>query len=31
VWCAAGTTHAVFPVATSDLISAIPYADIFEM
>ncbi|MGZ4295688.1 MAG: YbaK/EbsC family protein [Solirubrobacteraceae bacterium] len=26
VWCAAGTTHAVFPVATTALIDAIPEA-----
>jgi len=26
VWCAAGTPHAVFEVATDDLIAAIPSA-----
>ena len=31
VWCAAGTTHAVFPVATTDLIGAIPEATLEEM
>ena len=31
VWCAAGTTHAVFPVATSDLIGAIPEATLETM
>jgi prolyl-tRNA editing enzyme YbaK/EbsC (Cys-tRNA(Pro) deacylase) len=31
VWCAAGTTHAVFPVATSALIAAIPDAAIETM
>ena len=31
VWCAAGTTHAVFPVATMDLIGAIPEATLEEM
>ena len=31
VWCAAGTTHAVFPVATSALIAAIPGATMEEM
>jgi prolyl-tRNA editing enzyme YbaK/EbsC (Cys-tRNA(Pro) deacylase) len=31
VWCAAGTTHAVFPVATADLIGAIPEATMEEM
>jgi prolyl-tRNA editing enzyme YbaK/EbsC (Cys-tRNA(Pro) deacylase) len=28
VWCAGGTPHAVFPVATEALIAAIPQADI---
>lgn len=31
VWCAAGTTHAVFPVQPSALIGAIPEAEIVEM
>jgi prolyl-tRNA editing enzyme YbaK/EbsC (Cys-tRNA(Pro) deacylase) len=31
VWCAAGTTHAVFPVATAALIAAIPGATMEEM
>ena len=31
VWCAAGTTHAVFPVATAALIAAIPTAKIEPM
>jgi prolyl-tRNA editing enzyme YbaK/EbsC (Cys-tRNA(Pro) deacylase) len=31
VWCAAGTTHAVFPVATSDLIGALPEATLEAM
>jgi prolyl-tRNA editing enzyme YbaK/EbsC (Cys-tRNA(Pro) deacylase) len=31
VWCAAGTTHAVFPVATTALFEAIPDADVVEM
>jgi prolyl-tRNA editing enzyme YbaK/EbsC (Cys-tRNA(Pro) deacylase) len=31
VWCAAGTTHAVFPVATSALIGALPAARVEEM
>jgi prolyl-tRNA editing enzyme YbaK/EbsC (Cys-tRNA(Pro) deacylase) len=31
VWCAAGTTHSVFPVATSALIDAIPGAAMEEM
>jgi len=31
VWCAAGTTHAVFPVATSALIAALPAAKIETM
>ncbi|MFL5861630.1 MAG: YbaK/EbsC family protein [Solirubrobacteraceae bacterium] len=26
VWCAAGTTHAVFPVASAELVAAIPDA-----
>jgi prolyl-tRNA editing enzyme YbaK/EbsC (Cys-tRNA(Pro) deacylase) len=28
VWCAAGTPNAVFPVATADLLAAIPDADV---
>jgi prolyl-tRNA editing enzyme YbaK/EbsC (Cys-tRNA(Pro) deacylase) len=28
VWCAAGTPHAVFSVATGDLLAALPDADI---
>jgi prolyl-tRNA editing enzyme YbaK/EbsC (Cys-tRNA(Pro) deacylase) len=31
VWCAAGTTHAVFPVATAALIASIPAAKIEPM
>jgi len=31
VWCAAGTTHTVFPVQTSALIDAIPGADVVAM
>jgi prolyl-tRNA editing enzyme YbaK/EbsC (Cys-tRNA(Pro) deacylase) len=31
VWCAAGTPHAVFPVATDELIAAIPNADVREV
>jgi prolyl-tRNA editing enzyme YbaK/EbsC (Cys-tRNA(Pro) deacylase) len=31
VWCAGGTPHAVFPVATEALISAIPGAQIKEI
>ncbi|MGZ4169283.1 MAG: YbaK/EbsC family protein [Solirubrobacteraceae bacterium] len=31
VWCAAGTTHAVFPVEISALIDAIPDATMTEM
>jgi prolyl-tRNA editing enzyme YbaK/EbsC (Cys-tRNA(Pro) deacylase) len=31
VWCAAGTPHAVFEVATDDLIAAIPGADVREV
>jgi prolyl-tRNA editing enzyme YbaK/EbsC (Cys-tRNA(Pro) deacylase) len=31
VWCAAGTPNAVFPVATEQLISAIPHADVREL
>jgi prolyl-tRNA editing enzyme YbaK/EbsC (Cys-tRNA(Pro) deacylase) len=31
VWCAAGTTHSVFPVQISALIEAIPGADVVEM
>ena len=31
VWCAAGTTHAVFPVATTALIGAIPEATLETM
>ena len=31
VWCAAGTTHAVFPVATAALIAAIPAAKLEPM
>ena len=31
VWCAAGTTHAVFPVATTALIDAIPEATLETM
>ena len=31
VWCAAGTPHAVFPVATEELIEAIPDADVREV
>jgi prolyl-tRNA editing enzyme YbaK/EbsC (Cys-tRNA(Pro) deacylase) len=31
VWCAAGTTHAVFPVATSVLIGALPEATLEAM
>jgi prolyl-tRNA editing enzyme YbaK/EbsC (Cys-tRNA(Pro) deacylase) len=31
VWCAAGTPHAVFPVATEKLIAAIPDADVREL
>jgi hypothetical protein len=28
VWCAAGTTHSVFPVEIEALIGAIPGADV---
>jgi prolyl-tRNA editing enzyme YbaK/EbsC (Cys-tRNA(Pro) deacylase) len=31
VWCAAGTPHAVFPVATEALIAAIPQADVRDI
>ena len=31
VWCAAGTTHAVFPVPTSQLIDALPEATLKAM
>jgi prolyl-tRNA editing enzyme YbaK/EbsC (Cys-tRNA(Pro) deacylase) len=31
VWCAGGTPHAVFPVATEALIAAIPGADVKEV
>jgi prolyl-tRNA editing enzyme YbaK/EbsC (Cys-tRNA(Pro) deacylase) len=31
VWCAAGTPHAVFPVATEALIAAIPNASVQEV
>ncbi|HYZ82456.1 MAG TPA: YbaK/EbsC family protein [Solirubrobacteraceae bacterium] len=31
IWCAAGTTHAVFPVAPSELIDALPEATLEEM
>jgi len=31
VWCAAGTPHAVFPVATEALIGAIPNAEVREV
>jgi prolyl-tRNA editing enzyme YbaK/EbsC (Cys-tRNA(Pro) deacylase) len=31
VWCAGGTPHAVFPVATEALIAAIPAADVREI
>jgi prolyl-tRNA editing enzyme YbaK/EbsC (Cys-tRNA(Pro) deacylase) len=31
VWCAAGTPHAVFPVATQALIDAIPAAEVREV
>jgi prolyl-tRNA editing enzyme YbaK/EbsC (Cys-tRNA(Pro) deacylase) len=31
VWCAAGTTHAVFPVAAAALIDAVPGAEMVEM
>ena len=31
VWCAAGTTHSVFPVEISALIDAIPGADVVAM
>jgi prolyl-tRNA editing enzyme YbaK/EbsC (Cys-tRNA(Pro) deacylase) len=31
VWCAGGTPHAVFPVATEALIGAIPGAQIKEI
>jgi prolyl-tRNA editing enzyme YbaK/EbsC (Cys-tRNA(Pro) deacylase) len=31
VWCAAGTTHAVFPIAPSQLIDAIPEATLEAM
>jgi len=31
VWCAAGTPHAVFPVATKALIDAIPGAEVREV
>ena len=31
VWCAGGTPHAVFPVATEALIAAIPDADVREI
>jgi prolyl-tRNA editing enzyme YbaK/EbsC (Cys-tRNA(Pro) deacylase) len=31
VWCAAGTPNAVFEVPTSDLIAAIPDAEVREV
>jgi len=31
VWCAGGTPHAVFPVATEALIAAIPHAEVVEV
>ena len=31
VWCAGGTPHAVFPVATETLIAAIPDADVRDI
>jgi prolyl-tRNA editing enzyme YbaK/EbsC (Cys-tRNA(Pro) deacylase) len=31
VWCAAGTTHAVFPVSPAALIDAIPAPELVEM
>ena len=31
VWCAGGTPHAVFPVATEALIAAIPHAEVREI
>jgi prolyl-tRNA editing enzyme YbaK/EbsC (Cys-tRNA(Pro) deacylase) len=31
VWCAGGTPHAVFPVATEALIAAVPDADVREV
>lgn len=31
VWCAGGTPNAVFPVATDDLIAAIPGADVRDI
>jgi prolyl-tRNA editing enzyme YbaK/EbsC (Cys-tRNA(Pro) deacylase) len=31
VWCAGGTPHAVFPVATDELIAAIPEAEVREV
>jgi prolyl-tRNA editing enzyme YbaK/EbsC (Cys-tRNA(Pro) deacylase) len=31
LWCAAGTPHAVFPVATEDLIDALPDAEVREI
>jgi prolyl-tRNA editing enzyme YbaK/EbsC (Cys-tRNA(Pro) deacylase) len=31
VWCAGGTPHAVFPVATEALIAAIPDAEVLEV
>jgi len=31
VWCAGGTPHAVFPVATEALIAAIPDADVRDI
>ena len=31
VWCAGGTSHAVFPVATEALISAVPAAEVREI
>ena len=31
VWCAAGTPHAVFPVATEELIAALPNVQVMEV
>jgi prolyl-tRNA editing enzyme YbaK/EbsC (Cys-tRNA(Pro) deacylase) len=31
VWCAGGTPHAVFPIATEALITAIPNAEVREI
>jgi prolyl-tRNA editing enzyme YbaK/EbsC (Cys-tRNA(Pro) deacylase) len=31
VWCAGGTPHAVFPVATEALIEAIPHAEVRDL